>query len=86
MTKSQNSFELEAFKVLSEELNTVLLHSLCIDWFLLLILVAEEIIATIIIRSTFIKKFNKQINFWTYSFLSHIVDMIILSKKINYME
>ena len=66
MIKSQNnSFELEAFKFLSEDLNTVQSHFLCFDWLLLLVLVAEEIVSTIIIQSTFIKKINIQINFWT---------------------
>ena len=66
MIKSQNnSFELKAFKVSNQDLNTAQSHLLCFDWFLLLVLVAKEILSTIIIRSTFLKKFNKQLNFWT---------------------
>ena len=46
MTKSQNnSFEL---KFLSKDLNTAQSHFLCFDWFLLLVLVAEDILSTII--------------------------------------
>ena len=52
-------------KFLIEDLNTAQSHLLCFDCFLILVLVADEILSTIIVRSTFIKKFNKQINFWT---------------------